>query len=189
VPCRGNYSADLQCAQGLLDSRSLSLAAQVFELYPIVVDSSGYYSIHGAKLPPLHKMPEFEEDEVSTALGYTAHITGLLAKYLRVPLRFRMDVMGSRSRMKDDIYPSQPLSDGPLFSKGVEQKAFVAGLKMLERNVAQVMFMWCGPSHCPTDGLPLMRQVLNSQGLHAKPDEHMLSCLMRLFEHITQPHK
>lgn len=57
----------------------------MYEVFPIqTIIENKLYSIHGAKLPLPASMSEYEEEEISTALGYCAHIIVMLAKYLQV---------------------------------------------------------------------------------------------------------
>jgi hypothetical protein len=72
-------------ASDVLEARRISLAASLLEVYPIVeLQRGSLYSIRGAKLPLPKAMSGYEEEEVSTALGYTAHLLALLSKYLQV---------------------------------------------------------------------------------------------------------
>ena len=43
--------------------------------------------------------------EVSTALGYALHMVALLSKVLQVPLRYFPELVGSRSKLRDDVMP------------------------------------------------------------------------------------
>ena len=43
--------------------------------------------------------------EVSTALGYALHMVALLSKILQVPLRYFPELVGSRSKLRDDVMP------------------------------------------------------------------------------------
>jgi NO-binding membrane sensor protein with MHYT domain len=43
------------------------------------------------------------DERISTALGFTAHLVSMLAYYLEIPLRYPTNTMGSRSTIKDMI--------------------------------------------------------------------------------------
>lgn len=105
-----------------------------------------------------------QEEQVSTALGYTCHLVQLAAKYLRVPLRYTPAHCSSRSAMRDDVIA--PGREYPLYGKipspsspDAGSSAFSLAVLMLARDV---------------------KQLLNSQGL-AMGDAHMLGALRRLF--------
>ena len=157
---RGNYGL----AEELLMSRRLSLVSDLRTVYPIFeLDAGQMYSIRGAKLPTqeARHLQSLEEEEVSTALGYTCHLVALLSKYLEVPLRYFPQHMGSRSQIRDDVI--HPGSEYPLYSKGVDAKAFKVGVVMLQRDV---------------------KQLCNAQGLDIPDKHHMLQSLMQLFSHV-----
>jgi UV radiation resistance-associated gene protein len=108
----------LEARQTLAERKStqvelaLSLAAQrrricldLQNIYPIdsVDDESLSFTIRGARLPATGKFDKTLEEEVSTALGWTAHLVYLLSGYLSVPLRYPVHPVGGRSLLKDPI--------------------------------------------------------------------------------------
>lgn len=107
---------------------------------------------------PMSRSPP-QDEQVSTALGYTCHCVMLVGKYLGVPLRYTPHFVGSRSVMKDEVLAGGSWEQ-PLYFKGVDQYAFLAAVRMLQRDVEQLCY-W--------------------QGLSVLPDAHMLANLMRLF--------
>ena len=63
-------------------------------------NSEQLFSIRGLILP-MRDMLSHEEEQVSTALGYVAHLVHLLAKVFQVTLRYQMLPGGSRSRIRN----------------------------------------------------------------------------------------
>lgn len=88
------------------------------------------------QLPLPAVMVSVDEDQLSTALGYVAHLVCMLAKYLEVPLRFRLVYLGSRSCIVDDVNAFAPF---PLYKTGVDINRFKAGLQMLNLNVHHLL--------------------------------------------------
>lgn len=64
-------------------------------IYPIKYqDALKEYTIRGLELPAdLYSM---DDERISSALGYTAHLVCMLAKYLQVPLRYQVIYNASR---------------------------------------------------------------------------------------------
>ena len=96
------------------------------------------YTIRGLRLPNNHNniLTSFEEEQVSTALGYVCHLMVLLAKYLEIPLRYRMIFRGSRSVICDDVTAS---SQFPLYFKNMEERRFELGVILLNKNIEQML--------------------------------------------------
>ena len=95
------------------------------------------YTIRGLRLPNNFNniLTSFEEEQVSTALGYVCHLILMLAKYLDIPLRYRMIYRGSRSVICDDVTAS---SQFPLYFKNMEERRFELGVILLNKNVEHV---------------------------------------------------
>mmetsp|Transcript_11002 Transcript_11002/g.9452 ORF Transcript_11002/g.9452 Transcript_11002/m.9452 type:complete len:135 (-) Transcript_11002:127-531(-) len=117
----------------------------LFELGSLILNESlaenlfgGFYELHRifsersrdkeiAKISPvidINLSPANKEDEISTGLGYTAHLLNCLSKYLNVPLIYPMYFRGSRSlimkRLNEDfpIYVTK-LYDDKIFDKAL----------------------------------------------------------------------
>ncbi len=151
----------------LLQARRLSIASALREVYPIVeLEPGAVYSIRGAKLPLSRLMTGYEEEEVSTALGYASHVLALLSKYLQVPLRYFPELVGSRTRIRDDVVmPSGTSSqqqqavaglEYPLYWKGVEQRQFATGQKLLALDVVQVRAVSSLPASTAATGCSML---------------------------------
>jgi UV radiation resistance-associated gene protein len=108
----------LEARQTLAERKStqvelaLSLAAQrrricldLQDIYPIdsVDDETLSFTIRGVRLPASGKFDRTQDEEVATALGWTAHLVYLLSGYLCVPLRYPVYPVGGRSLLKDPI--------------------------------------------------------------------------------------
>lgn len=64
-------------------------------IYPIKFhEKLGEYTIRGLELPT--DLYSIDDERVSSALGYTAHLVCMLAKYLKVPLRYQLIYNASR---------------------------------------------------------------------------------------------
>jgi len=151
----------------VLHSRRLTLCAALRDVYPIVHNGDSVYSIRGAKLPPTKTMSAYEEEEVSTALGYALHMVALLSKILQVPLRYFPELVGSRSKLRDDVMPHLgTVSEFPLYWRGVDQKAFQSGLKVLNADV---------------------QQLCAAVGLVVSDSSHVLKTVDALFLHLLGP--
>lgn len=74
-------------------------------IYPIesVDDETLQFTIRGVRLPSTGKFEGRQDEEIATALGWTAHLVYLLAGYLGVPLRYPVQPVGGRSLIKDPV--------------------------------------------------------------------------------------
>jgi hypothetical protein len=72
-------------------------------------------------------LSSLSEPDVSTALGHTAMLVALVAKYLRVPLRYTPVPLASRSCMRDEVLA---------LGRATASAASGAGLRVLRPDVA-----------------------------------------------------
>jgi UV radiation resistance-associated gene protein len=74
-------------------------------IYPIdaLDDETLRFTIRGVRLPATGRFEGTPEEEVATALGWTAHLVYLLSLYLCVPLRYPLQPVGGRSLVKDPV--------------------------------------------------------------------------------------
>jgi hypothetical protein len=113
------------------------LIYQLQKLYPIVRRSEGgVCTIRSLPLPDID-MASYEEEAISTALGFTCHYLLLFSKYLEVPLRYTIVLQGSRCLVRDDA--SGAPAEFPLYWKGVEMYKFDIGIVLLRRNIVQLL--------------------------------------------------
>jgi hypothetical protein len=75
------------------------------KIYPIesVDDETLRFTIRGIKLPAAGKYEGVKEEELATALGWTAHLVYLISGYLCVPLRYPVQPVGGRSLIRDPV--------------------------------------------------------------------------------------
>ena len=71
------------------------------------------------------------DDELSAVLGALSHVVLQLAKYLGIPLRYRIFSNSSRSAIQDDRGIIHPL----FLARPVEREQVAQGLVLLDRNV------------------------------------------------------
>jgi len=97
-----------------LDQLQVALTAQrrricldLQSIYPIcsVDDETLRFTIRGIYLPATGKWDggSVGEEQVATALGWTAHLVWLLSFYLGLPLRYPVQPVGGRSLIKDPV--------------------------------------------------------------------------------------
>lgn len=148
-------------AQNMVTVRQTRIILELSQIFPLVRSENGLYSICNLDLPNTD-FSGFDEEQVATALGYVAHLTFMMSKYLEVPFRFPILPMCSRSHIKDEISTSTPDKERiyPLYSKGKERAQFDYGVFLLNKNIQQLL------NHChlrPTDPqatLPNLRSLL-----------------------------
>lgn len=138
VQRRSRREADIW--EQLLQQRRELLVGELWGLYPVLLRDQlrNVYSIKGLLLTE-KDVSKMEEENTSTALGYVAHATELLARYLHQPLRYELVPIASRSWVRDRVDPYTPRRYFPLFSKGQAKEDFLVAMKMLRRNVEQLL--------------------------------------------------
>ncbi|KAI9912694.1 hypothetical protein PsorP6_005391 [Peronosclerospora sorghi] len=119
-------------------SRQAMLVKQLGTVYPIEYVGAGEYSIRGIRIAnsDLTGGGKADEEMISTALGYIAHLVFMLSKYLHVNLRYRVVPYSSRSYLKDEI--NDPQGEYPLYKKGVEKERHEKAIRFLRKDVEQV---------------------------------------------------
>ncbi|KAF4042588.1 putative p63 related protein [Phytophthora infestans] len=121
-------------------SRQAMLVKQLGTVYPIEYVGAGEYSIRGIRIAnsDFTGGGRNDEDMISTALGYIAHLVFMLSKYLQVNLRYRVVPYSSRSFLKDEI--NDPQGEYPLYRKGVERERHEKAIRFLRKDVEQLLF-------------------------------------------------
>jgi len=130
----------------LLETRRLRLLWDLEAIYPIDECSKGLYMIAGIPLPRdlTHALQTQGDDKVATALGATAHMVLLTAKYFDLSLRYLVTVQGSRSYLRDPAATSAASAVRPLF-KTLNTNSRVAVEKLesavvwLRRDIEQIL--------------------------------------------------
>ncbi|CAG8687681.1 233_t:CDS:10 [Funneliformis caledonium] len=123
--------------------RQRELVADLLTIYPIdPIDAKTFsFKILGVPLPN-SVFTGCDDEQVATALGFTCHLTYMLAYYLGVPIRFPMIPMSSRSTIRDPI--SASLGDSrqfPLHAKGVDRYRFEYAVFLLNKNIEQYLIL------------------------------------------------
>ena len=112
-----------------------------------------YYKLHDSILPPFHSMLTFDDEKVSTALGYAVLCVQLISKWYALPLRYRLVHFGSRSTVWDECEGEGGGGAGaggtggregvgvcyPLYGRGVESGRFEYAVYFLTQNVEFVL--------------------------------------------------
>ena len=104
--------ATLQERKSTQNEITVSIAAQrrricmdLQNIYPIesIDDETLRFTIRGINLPAAGKYEGVKDEELATALGWTAHLVYLISGYLCVPLRYPVQPVGGRSLIKDPV--------------------------------------------------------------------------------------
>lgn len=132
-----------------LRCRQIRMLHEVCQVYPIKRESDGRYwtirSLCIASIDTLSRQDLREEENISTALGYLAHLLVTLASILEVPLRITVNHAGcSRSYLCD---PHESLDSNvaprewPLYyGRGLEKSRFETALRLLRDGLHQFLY-------------------------------------------------
>ena len=136
----GRAAREAEVWDGMRRRQQQSLASGLARLFPVFErdGSRGVLSIKGLLLSE-HEVTRQVAENTSTALGYVAQLTSLLAAYLGVTLRYTLVCIASRSYVRDDVDPFSPSRHFPLFPRGRADDSYRVGLRMLRRNVEQLL--------------------------------------------------
>ncbi|KAJ8293172.1 5'-AMP-activated protein kinase subunit gamma [Rhodotorula toruloides] len=124
----------------------ITLLSHIFPIEPVEPTSTKHpqpdllFSIVGLPLPNSSFPSSYSDDLLSSALGYAAQVTQLLAAYLGVPLCYPIQCRGSRSVVFDEISMMKGPRAFPLYGKGVDQYRFDYGVFLLNKNIEQLMY-------------------------------------------------
>lgn len=125
----------------------ITLLSHIFPIEPVDSTSTKHassdllFSIVGLPLPNSSFPSSYADDLLSSALGYAAQVTQLLAAYLSVPLCYPIQCRGSRSVVFDEISMMKGPRAFPLYGKGVDQYRFDYGVFLLNKNIEQVCYV------------------------------------------------
>ncbi|KAK9453660.1 UV radiation resistance protein/autophagy-related protein 14 [Dipodascopsis uninucleata] len=110
------------------------------KIYPIepIVGRTFAFSIRGIELPNT-SYNGYDEEQIGTALGYTAHLVYLLSFYLGVKLRYPVNPGGNRSYVEDPVSVFQGPRTFPLWPKGSVYYRFEYGVFLLNKSIEQLM--------------------------------------------------
>mmetsp|Transcript_34669 Transcript_34669/g.64213 ORF Transcript_34669/g.64213 Transcript_34669/m.64213 type:complete len:501 (+) Transcript_34669:137-1639(+) len=132
-----------------LRCRQIRMLHEVCQVYPIKRENDGRYrtirSLDLASIDTLSRQDLREEEGISTALGYLAHLLVTLASILEVPLRITIkDAGGSRSYLSDpheSLDSNIPPREWPLYyGRGLEKSRFETALRLLRDGLHQFLY-------------------------------------------------
>lgn len=134
--------------QSMVRIRQTRIILELSQIFPMQQMKNQNYTICNLELPSKSDFSGADEEAVATALGYVAHLTFMIAKYLEIPFRFPMQPMCSRSTIKDQISNAgdRDRTTFPLFAKGSPRPQFDHAVFLLNKNIQQLL------THC---GLPV----------------------------------
>ncbi|TNY17669.1 UV radiation resistance protein and autophagy-related subunit 14-domain-containing protein [Rhodotorula diobovata] len=122
----------------------ITLLSHIFPIEPVPSPPAAspplLFSIVGLPLPNSSYPPSYTDDTLSSALGYAAHVTHLVAAYLGVPLCYPLRCRASRSVVVDDISMMKGPRAFPLYARGVDRYRFDYGVFLLNKNIEQLMY-------------------------------------------------
>jgi len=128
-----------------LRCRQMRMMHEVCQVYPIEKHDK-YWTIRGLNvlgIDMLGRQDLREEESVSTALGYIAHVLVTLSGVLEVPLRIEIHQAGcSRSFLRD---PHEAATVAPrefplYYGRGLEKPRFEAALRLLRDGLHQFLY-------------------------------------------------
>ncbi|BFZ64257.1 hypothetical protein YB2330_005397 [Saitoella coloradoensis] len=132
----------------LISIRRADLIRGLCAIYPIapIPNAVLSFTIRGLLLPDAESAlaETLPDEDLDTAYGHVAHFLHLLSRYLSIPLRYPLDALGSRSRIRDNtgVYNISALRWFPLHRGGansVERDRWDYGVFLLGKDVEQVM--------------------------------------------------
>jgi len=113
--------------QFLLEAQQVKMLGELQKIFPIQMISDDVWKIRDLSI---HRDYSIVDDEkLSAALSYVAHLVFMMAKFLDVPLRYKILANGSRSAVQDvNVFY-------PLFKTRVDRERFEKACWLLERDV------------------------------------------------------
>jgi hypothetical protein len=85
----------------------------------------------------LNNITDFDEEMISTALGFVSHLVTMISKYLEIPLQHPYALMGSRTYIKEEM---AHFIEHPLFYRCIDRiELFEYAVYLLHQNVEQLM--------------------------------------------------
>lgn len=120
------------------------ICEELQRIYPIepIPGKSLAFTIRGLPLPN-SEFDDANEDIVSAALGYVAHVVHLLSPYLSVALPYPVKQHGSTSVILDPISMNMGPRTYPLYMKGVIRYRFEYGVFLLNKDI-EILSNWLG---------------------------------------------
>ena len=132
--------------QFILEARQVKLLGELQTVYPIDrISSEGSgggkerFAIRGVELTSPFEGSPRDDEQISSVLGYIAHVVLLLSKYLEIPLRWQVLFFASRSIIRDPAQKDPKDQNLPLYRKDVEPERFRRAVLLLTKDVEQLM--------------------------------------------------
>ncbi|KAG8729040.1 hypothetical protein FRC12_021301, partial [Ceratobasidium sp. 428] len=131
-----------------LTSRRTTLCNTLESIFPIEPDAERaadlVFTIIGVPLSvpvaPSDPAPPLDNEEaVSAALGYAAHVVALLSAYLNVRVPYPVTYVGSRSYVRDPISAMHGPRMFPLYPTGVDTYRFEYAVFLLNKDIETLM--------------------------------------------------
>jgi Vacuolar sorting 38 and autophagy-related subunit 14 len=143
------------------EAQHMKLIRELKRIYPITLDSQKGFLIRGLRLPVDILTTAVPEDEISAALGFCSHLVFMVAKYLSIPMRYRIFCNSSRSAIQLDGTKFLPL----FTARSVEREHLETAMSLLGEN-----------ADC----------ILITLGIEFTPKSHILARLKRVYDHIIE---
>ncbi|EGD72277.1 hypothetical protein PTSG_11573 [Salpingoeca rosetta] len=122
------------------DMRQAVLVLELYSVYHVKPITEDLCSIMGIELPN-GTFTDRDDDAIATALGYVSHLVLMISKYLQLPLRYPIKLLGSRSSITDDIAfdRSDRPRRFPLYPRVKDRSMFERGVFLLNKDVQQLL--------------------------------------------------
>ncbi|KWU45975.1 hypothetical protein RHOSPDRAFT_32454 [Rhodotorula sp. JG-1b] len=184
--------ADLANSTQTRQTQLITLLSHIFPIEPVPTAPRGVspdllFSILGIALPNSTFPSSYSDDLVSSALGYAAQVTQLLAAYLAVPMAYPITCRGSRSYLRDEISMMKGSRAFPLFAKGVDRYRFDYAVFLLNKNIEQLMFSQGLTVLDLRNTLPNLMTLMLSLSYDPSHDDYLASTLLPTGPFADQP--
>ena len=147
-------------AAAALKVRRTQLISQLGEIFPIHDESSAQPTICHVVVPASESMKDRDETDLAVGLGWTCHLTVMVASLLHVPLRYPATPAGSRSSLSDlALARTDRERQFPLHPRGADRARFEYAVYLLSKNIAQLRW------HCSLHTADLRPCLANLAGL------------------------
>lgn len=130
---------DLEETRKGLEGQKRRIVEDLQQIYPVepLPDQSLGFTIRGLYLPNQNH-EDCDDETISAALGYTAHLVYLLSFYLGTYLRYPVQPVGSSSFIRDPISVIAGARTFPLWVKGSVYFRFEYAIFLLNKGIEQV---------------------------------------------------
>lgn len=132
-----------------LRCRQMRMLHEICQVYPIE-NHGRFWTIRGfsvAGIETLSRQDLREKDNISTALGFLAHLLVTISGVLEVPLRVDVREAGSSRTCISDLHEAVPRSGAPApwqwplyYGQGLERPRFERALRLLRDGLHQFLY-------------------------------------------------